>query len=258
MQNSTTRKKNKMGSLIPVIMGLMALVISAGCSAFAPGPSLDSSIPEVLSSYSDDLSSSGMPHASMYSQEMKDLLQERKSFYTDLFPNALHSDLISISSTWDIRSISENPLHRNTFIVQAAELLEFKAKYRLEPDGHPIVRAAAWAIEHTDDQAVKHELMNLSAMHSTAASANATEGYDTAFVLEHTLVLVRKWNGFQIVEDSYTDANPQDNPDGTDVIKWQDGMFTRRQPDYSAYPDYSMYHTSIEVLGQSLLDDYSK
>ncbi|HEY5902491.1 MAG TPA: hypothetical protein VIU39_08055 [Anaerolineales bacterium] len=44
----------------------------------------------------------------------------------------------------------------------------------------------------------------------------------------------------------------------TDVIEWQAGRFTRKLPDYGSYPDYSMYHMSIEEVGQSLLEDYSK
>lgn len=258
MNNATTREKNKMGSLIPVILGLLVLVLSAGCSTLVSAPPLDTFISEILSAYSHALSTGTITRDSMISPEMKALLEERRSFYNEFFSNALHSDLASISSTWDIRSISEDPRQGNMIRVQAAELLEFRAKYRLEPDGHPIVKAAAWAIEHTDDPAVKQELQNLSEMHSTSASTNATEGYDTAFVLEHTLVIARRWNGFQIVTDAYTDANPQDNPDGTDVIEWQDGTFTRKQPDYFLFPDYSMYHTGIEELGQSLLNDYSK
>lgn len=240
------------------LISLGTLVFAAGCSVISPAQTMDESIADVLDAYSADLSSGTISRNSLYSQEMKALLPERRKFYDEFFLNALHSDLTSITSTYNIRSISEDPEHKGTFVVRAGELLEFKAKYRLEPGGHPMVKAAAWAIERTGDPAVKIELQAFAAMYNTSAYQNATEGYDTAFVLEHTFLIVRKWTGFQIIEDAYTDANPQDNPAGTDVIEWQDGAFSRKQVDYSAYPDYSMYHTSIEELGQGLLNDYSK
>jgi len=248
----------KIGSRAICLISLGMLVFAAGCSGISLAPAVDESVPTALVAYSQDLSSGTISRDSLYAPEMKALLQERREFYDEFFFNALHSDLTSITSTYDIRSISEDPEHKDRFVVRAGELLEFKAKYRLEPGGHPIVKAAAWAIEHTDDPAVKMELQNLASMHNTSAIWNSTEGYDTAFVLEHTLLIVRKWDGLQILQDAYTDVNPQDNPGGTDVIEWQDGAFSRKQVDYSAYPDYSMYQTSIEELGQSLLNDYSK
>lgn len=240
------------------ILSLLVLVWAAGCSGLFPKPDEEASVRGVLAAYSSDLSS-GMPaRGSLYSRQMKALLHARREFYDEFFLNALHSDLVSISSRYEVRSISEDPEQKGALVVNAAELLDFKGKYRLEPEGHPIVKAAAWAMEHTDDPAERAGLQVLASMYSTAAQYNATEGYDTPFVLEHSLTIVRKWTGFQIVRDSYTDANPEDNPDGKDVIEWKDGMFARQQPDYWDYPDYSMYHMSIEQLGQSLLLDHLK
>jgi hypothetical protein len=239
------------------ITGVLVLLFAAGCSAPSRMPSKET-VQGLLSAYSTDLSTGAAGRDSMYSRGTRALIAERRRFYDEFFLNALHSDLTSISSTYDIRSISGDPEEAGRWVVRAAELLTFKAKYRLEDGGDPIVRAAAWALERTDNPAVKAELRNLASMHEAAAHKNATEGYDTSFVLEHTLLVVRQWNGLHIIEDAYTDANPQDNPEGTDVIEWKDGTFSRKQPDYSGYPDYSMYHTSIEQLGQSLLNDYSK
>jgi hypothetical protein len=189
---------------------------------------------------------------------MIELLKERKSFYNEFFSMALHSDLVSISSTYDIRSITEDTKHGNTLLVKAAELIHFKAKYRLNPGGHPLINAANWAIAHTDDPDVKKRLLQYMSMYETGTLKNSTDGYDTDFVVEHTFTILNEKDEFQIVQDAYTDANPQDNPKGTDVIEWQDGAFTRRKPDYTGYPDYSIYRTSIEELGKSLLADYSK
>lgn len=221
-------------------------------------PTVDESISIVLSAYSQDLSNDNISNVSLYSSPMKALLQERKLFYNEFFSMALHSDLVTISSTYDIRSITKDTKHENTFIVKAAELIHFNAKYRLEPGGHPLINAANWAIAHTDNPDVKKRLQEYIAMYETESRKNSTDGYETGFGVEHTFVILNEKNNFQIIQDSYTDANPQDNPKGTDVIEWQDGMFTRRKPDYTGYPDYSIYHTSIEELGKSLLNDYSK
>lgn len=240
------------------ILSLLVLVLAAGCSGLFQRADVEASVQTILAAYGRDLSNGTPSRGSLYSRQMKALLQERREFYDEFFLNALHSDLVSISSRYEIRSISEDPEEKGILVVSAAELLDFKGKYRLEPDGHPIVKAAAWAMEHTDDPAERAGLEMLASMYNTAAQYNATEGYDTAFVLEHTLTIVLKWTGFQIVEDAYTDANPQDNPDGKDVIEWKGGMFARQQPDYWDYPDYSMYHMSVEQLGQSLLLDSLK
>jgi hypothetical protein len=240
------------------ILSLLVLVVAAGCSRLFQKPDVEASVRGVLAAYSSDLSSGKPARASLYSRQMKALLQERRGFYGEFFLNALHSDLTSIMSSYEIRSISQDPGRKGVLVVHAAELVDLKGKYRLEPEGHPIVKAAAWAMEHTEDPAERAGLQVLASMYNTAAHYNAAEGYDTAFVLEHSLTIVRRWTGLQIVEDAYTDANPQDNPEGRDVIEWKDGMFARQELDYWDYPDYSMYHMSIEQLGQSLLLDHLK
>ncbi len=189
---------------------------------------------------------------------MKDLLQERKLFYNEFFNNALHSNLVSISSTYDIRSIDKDTQKENTFVVKAAELIHFTARYRLEADGHPLTLAANWAIVHTDDPEVKQRLTQYISMNETSAYRSSTEGFDTDFVVEHSLIIRLETNKLLILQDAYTDANPQDNPNGTDVMEWQNGQYIRTKPDYSGYPDYKIYHTTIEELGKTLLDDYSK
>jgi len=239
------------------ILVLLAL-LAAGCSVLPQKPDVNLSVQKVLAVYSKDLPGGTPSRKLQYSRQMKALLKERREFYTEFFLNALHSDLTSITSIYEIRSIAEDPERKGVFVVSAAEVLDLRGKYRLEPDGHPIVKAAAWARDHTDDPAERAGLQVLASMYNTAAQYNATEGHETTFVLEHSLTIVRKWTGFQIVEDAYTDVNPQDKTDGNDVVEWKDGMFARQQLDYWDYPDYSMYHMSIEQLGESLLLDHLK
>jgi hypothetical protein len=140
------------------------------------------------------------------------------------------------------------------YIVKATERILFNAKYRLEPDGHPKINAAEWAIAYTDNPDAKRCLQEYIATLETELHTNSADGYETDFVVEHTLIILNEKNNFQIVQDSYTNAEPQENPEGTDVIEWQDGMFTRKNPDYTPYPDYAIYHVSIEELGKGFLN----
>ncbi len=252
------------------IIALSILILMTGCSSPLPGltpspgptsvPTVTTaeSISTLLAAYSQDLAGDFLADGSIYSAVMKELLQERKLFYNEFFYNALHSNLVSISSTYDVRSIDMDAQNENTFTVKAAELIYFTARYRLEADGHPLTLAANWAIAHTDDPKVKQRLAQYISMNETSTYRNSTQGYDTNFVVEHTFIIRQETNKFLILQDAYTDANPQDNPTGTDVIEWQNGNYIRRKPDYSGYPDYKIYHTPIEELGQTLLDDYSK
>jgi hypothetical protein len=223
-----------------------------------PTPTITESLTKALSSYSRDLASGTVSQDTLYSSAMRRLLQERRHFYNEFFSLALHSDLLSLSSSFRIRSITEDARLQGTYHIKAVELIETHARYRLEPGGHPLINAANWAIAHTRDAAVIEELEQYRAMYSTSLQRTSTDGYDTDLVVEHDMIITRAGADFQIQEDSYTDANPQDNPGGTDVIEWQDGAFTRTTPDYAGYPDYSIYHTSVEDLGRSLLNDYSR
>jgi len=242
-----------------IILFISLVTLLVACQATPSArPTIEESVSIILTEYSQNLSNESIANDSLYSLPMKALLEERKSFYKEFFLMALHSDLTSISSTYDIRSISQDINQENTFIVEAAEVIDFKAKYRVEPGGHPLINAAKWAIAHTENLDIRKRLQEYSAMYETETRKHATDGYETGFVVEHTLVIASERDNYQIIQDSYTDANPQDNPNGTDVIEWQDGMFTRQKPDYAGFPDYYIYHTSVEELGKSLLNDYSK
>ena len=242
-----------------IILFISLVTLLVACQATPSArPTIEESVSIILTEYSQDLSNESIANDSLYSLPMKALLEERKSFYKEFFLMALHSDLTSISSTYDIRSISQDINQENTFIVEAAEVIDFKAKYRVEPGGHPLINAAKWAIAHTENLDIRKRLQEYSAMYETETRKHATDGFETDFVVEHTLIVLTETNNFQIVQDAYTDANPQDNPMGTDVIEWENGTFTRKKPDYMSYPDYYIYHVGVEELGKNLLNDYSK
>ncbi len=212
-----------------------------------------------LASYSQDLSNGVVAHDDLYSPLMKDLLQERRLFYTKYFSVGLHSDLFVISSTYTLREITEISGQENLYQVRAAESLHFRARYRYSAErGYPPIDAARWAIAHTNNSAVKKRLEDRIDLLTTGL-VQAVEGYNVDYLhVEHDLVIARHPDGFEILQDAFTDANPQDNPLGTDVIEWQPGGFRRHEPDFTQWEMYAAYHTSIEELGQILLNDYEK
>jgi hypothetical protein len=75
-------------------------------------------------------------------------------------------------------------------------------------------------------------------------------------VSSHHFVLSFKENVLQVLEDSYTDASPQDNPQGVDVVEWQDGHFLRKQFNPTGYPNFQLYQDCIEQHGHNLLYEY--
>jgi len=195
----------------------------------------------------------------MYSPLIKELLQERRLFYTEYFSVGLHSDLVLISSTYTLREIAEIPSQKDLYEVKAAESLHFRARYRYSAEqGYPPIDAARWAIAHTNNSAVQKRLEQRIDLLTTGLIQNVA-GYDVDYLhVEHDLVIARHRDGFEILQDAYTDANPQDNPSGTDVIEWRPGGFRRHKPDFTQWEMYAAYHTSIEELGRTLLSDYEK
>jgi hypothetical protein len=61
----------------------------------------------------------------------------------------------------------------------------------------------------------------------------------------------------QFFRDVFTDKEI-DNGDGVDNVNWSNGHPSRSKPDLTQMPDYIIYQTPIEVLGQQLLDEYTK
>ena len=225
----------------------------------SPAPTVAESISAVLASYSQDLATGIAPHDALYSPLMTALLPERRLFYTEYFSAGLHSDLVLISSTYTLREIAEIPGQKDLYEVKAAESLHFRARYRYSAEqGYPPIDAARWAIAHTDNSAVQKRLEQRIDLLTTGLVQNV-EGYDVDYLhVEHDLIVARHPDGFEILQDAYTDANPQDNPLGTDVIERQPGGFTRHKPDFTQWEMYAAYHTSIEELGRTLLSDYEK
>jgi hypothetical protein len=251
------------------ILSLIISVMIAGCSPrFAsPGPApspsptstLEESIASALAAYSRDVSSGSIKDDSLYSGPMKALVEERRNFYNEYFSVGLHSELLWVASSYEIRAISANPANKKEYRVQAVESLHFRARYRYSAaEGYPAIEAARWAIAHTNDTGVQKRLAERIDLLTTGL-VQSIQGYDVDYLfVEHQLLMTQRAASWTILQDAFTDANPQDNPAGTDVIQWENGTFRRIKPDFTRWEGYWMYHTSIEELGQTLLNDYLK
>ncbi len=256
---------------IPAItmLSLIVSVTMAGCSprfatsttvpSPAPTATLEGSIASTLAAYSRDVSSGGIDDDSLYSAPMKALVQERRDFYNEYFSAGLHSELLWVVSAYEIRTISADPADPSTYHVQAVESLHFRARYMYSAsEGYPAIEAARWAIAHTNDKGVQKRLEERIDLLTTGL-VQSIQGYDVDYLfVEHQLLISRGNAGCTILQDAFTDANPQDNPAGTDIIEWQNGTFVRIKPDFTRWEGYWMYHTSVEQLGQTLLEDYLK
>ena len=253
-------------------MGILSLMIWATCASCsphlapsalapsaAPTATLEESITAALAAYSRDVSSGSIRDEALYSAPTKALVLERRAFYEEYFSVGLHSDLLWVNSAYLIRAISADSSNNGTYQVQAVESLHFRARYRYnDSEGYPAIEAARWAIAHTNNKDVQKRLEDRIDLLTTGL-AQSIQGYDVDYlIVEHELLISQGNARCTILQDAFSDANPQDNPAGTDVVQWQNGTFVRIKPDFTRWEGYWMYHTSIEELGQSLLSDYLK
>jgi len=222
-----------------------------------PSSTVEEAIKAVLQNYSQSLSVGQITQDDLYSPAMKELLRERRAFYSEFFQVALHATLTGISSTFEINSIVKDEQEAGIYRVEAAEIIEFQGYYLPKKDC--LTQAVYWASLQAGESSVKASLLEYFD-ELTKDKENELWGKSTFsitwIIFSHTLVLSRQDNAFQIIQDTYSDA-ANDNPFGTDVIKWDNGTFTRRKPDLTQWPDFEMYQRCIEEQGKDLLIEYS-
>ncbi|MDY7041809.1 MAG: hypothetical protein SVX38_13210 [Chloroflexota bacterium] len=250
---------NKRFSGLLVVTLLLVSLLSLGTTQSSAGAiPTEEDIRAILLDYSTCLSTGQVTKDSYYSPMMRDLLQDRRGFYKEFFDVGLHSDLLSIESDFTIESIVQDDEQGNLYNVKATEMVILHGKYRCSsPEEYPLVKSGRWALSRTDDPAVKKAIEGyIESMVDGVNESIKEGGFDIVFVVRHELVMSNE-KSLRIVQDSFTDA-ANDNPEGTDNISWINGRFVRRKPDLTKMPDYVMYNTPIEQLGESLLDTYSR
>lgn len=270
---------------VAIMVSAFALVVFVGVRLFVSGQGLLNDTENLLSDYSDALSTGQITHESHYAPMMKDLIRERRSFYGEYFEVGLYSRLEGITSEFGFEprrrfplvlsnpSIVEFPallrgklilvphyarlsvLSDDQLSIQVTEVVTLYGKYKTPPEESPLVLAARWALARTDDEAVKQELKRyLDVGEDTRESFG--EGFETVLVVRHSLVVARTQNGLQIVRDTFT--NQTESMPGMDNVSWVDGHYVRNKPDFTEMLAYRRHAMSTEELGRKLLDTLSR
>jgi len=239
---------------------LLALVLSVSVGAAAPwsgnytsANQIFSEVEVLLNGYSAFLSSGTTASDSSYSEVVKELVRERRSFYEEFFDKGLVCDLVEIKSEFHFE-IPEQP-EADVLKVRAVELVTLVGNNRLSsPEDYPPIKAARWALTRNPNNIARSRIEAYLESMIEGVKETIENGFEVTVVLDHDL-LIRRVNGvFQIAEDQFTDENPIDNPVGLDVIVWENGNFVRIKPDFAKIPEALLYNTPVQQMGKPFLE----
>lgn len=214
-------------------------------------------VKSLLNDYSLYLSTDATSHKAAYSPNMASLVQERRDFYAELFKMGLHSNLNKLESKFIIDD-SMISTTGDTTHVKVVEIVTMDGSpITKTAEEYPMIPAAEWAISKTNNKAVQEELKQYIESTTYFANESISNGFEMVFRVNHDIDMINKDGQLQINRDEFTDK-ASDNGGGFDNVTWVDGKPLRSYPDYTGMMDYTIYNTPIEVLGQQLLDDYTK
>jgi hypothetical protein len=233
-------------------------VLSACNTLQESPPSIDKSVNILLENYSktlSDLDAFGtLNHAWFSYGKVSDLIFERQHFYRVFFQVALHSQLTEITSTFDKPVITQDKNDPEIYYIEAGEILNFKGIYLSRQVC--LVQATYWALENASDRRVHSELSRYFNWLLNDMGTIPGDSFETGWVIFHKFTVQNTETEFKVLKDIYTDINPQDNPDGIDVIDWKENSFERKPVDLTQFPDYQKYQSCIESESQNILNNY--
>ena len=243
----------------PVVRCLLflSLLLMTGClSAKTPAIDVQTAVQEILLDYSNSVASGTIAHPDWYSPTMQKLVLDRHAFYKRFSQVALHSDMTILSARFGQITIEQYDPGSDLIHVRASELVSGEGVYLSRQVCFP--QAVYWASLHSESEIIKNDLMEyFDVLTADTQTFKGTPFDETGLsVSEHRLLIQFRGGIFQIIEDSYTDVNPQDNPQGLDVVNWKDGDFQRKPSDLTTYPDFQLYEECIEQNGITLLNEY--
>lgn len=247
--------------LIISFIVLSLATTSVAANNFLPSStsiSLPSDVKSIILDYSQYLSSGNTLNDSSYNQVMKNLVSERRNFYKEYYSLGLHSTLETINSRFVIDESSANGQTNNDLSVKVNEIVTLNGHpVNTLPDKDPLIIAARWAINQSNNVNVQSALENYIDMRINGIEKSVTNGVSDTFIIKHVLIFTTQ-NGNRVITQDVFDDKSNDNPFGFDVMTWSYGKQTRIAPDFTQMVGYYIYNQPIETLGQSLLDDYSK
>lgn len=238
-------------------MILSALLISYPAYANPNSQPIRQDFITMLMDYSQYLSSGHTQHSEYYSSQMATLVKERQAYYQEFFDKGLHAKLASLEASFNFENLQITQVG-DEYNVQVSELVKIQGKpLTTQPENYPLIQAANWALLKSDRESVKNALHEYIDLMIAGVQRSVTEGTNVDFTPIHAIALTMNHGHWQIIRDMFTDK-AIDRKEGVDNVNWVNGNPVRQKIDMTQMPDYYLYHTSIEVLGQHLLEDYTK
>ena len=240
---------------------LLVVIVTSGfteAQTTLSAGNMPDNIKALLTDYSQHLNSGRTPHLSFYSGPMEKLVNERRNYYSEFYSVGLQSKLTSIKSEFRMDDANVTSTG-NVYHVDVLEIVTMFGYPNLtNAEDYPMISAAHRAISQTDNDNVKRALEEYIASTTDAVNDSIVNGAETVFRVKHKIDIIETKKGqMQFVKDIFNEKEI-DNGDGFDTINWVNGHFARSKPDLTQMPDYVIYHTSTDILGQQLLDDYTK
>jgi hypothetical protein len=254
-------KASNVGPLVRILsLLILVFLLTSGFAELQKPPvgNVPDEVKTLLTDYSQYLNSGKTLQKSFYSNAMETLIQDRRDYYNEFYSTGLHTNLTSIISEMHV----EEAVVIKTGKVYHVELLETVTMFGYpnlgSAEDYPMIPAARWAISKTDNDNVKQALERYIISTTDAVNDSIANGAETVFRIRHKIDIIDAKNGQkQFIKDIFTDKEI-DNGDGFDNVSWANEHSARSKSDFTQMPDYVIYNTPIEVLGQQLLTDYTE
>jgi hypothetical protein len=243
--------------VVTIMLALLLVPYFAPAEAAKAGAQA-TDIESLLDDYSRYLSTDTTAYKTAYSSGMADLVQERRDFYAEYYKTGLHLKLDTLESSFFMDDGTNLQAMDNVTRITAIELVTLYGHPIItKAEDYPLIMAAQWAIAHTENKAVQVALQEYVRLTTVGANESISQGVNITFRVQHEIDILSRNNTLQIIRDEFTDKEI-DNGEGADNVTWVENHPVRQRPDFTAMLEYRIYHTPIEVLGQQLLDDYTR
>lgn len=234
---------------MPFVIVLMMLFCASGTHANNQHDQCLQQIEKALNTYSSAMGVKLYQKDNILSNQVHNLIVERKLFYARYFQLGLHSKLLNISTDFETTTAIE--LSENTYQVQETVTLTGKPILQVAED-YPVYKAYLLAAKMAKDTDISHYLEQTAVEIRDAVQESIDANTFEITIINLHKVTFNPQTG-QLVSDSFT-SEANDDP-GTDKVEWVDGKAKRVEPDFTRLPDYEIYAISVEVLAQQILED---
>jgi len=241
-------KKSILKSM-PFLIVLMMLFSASGTHANNQHDQRLQQIEKALNTYSSAMGVKLYQKDNILSNQVHNLIVERKLFYTRYFQLGLHSKLLNISTDFETTTAIE--LSENTYQVQETVTLTGKPILQVAED-YPVYKAYLLAAKMAKDTDISHYLEQTAEEIRSAVQESIDANTFEITIINLHKVTFNPQTG-QLVSDSFT-SEANDDP-GTDTVEWVDGKAKRVEPDFTNMVDYEIYSISVEDLAQQILED---